>query len=107
MDLIDVSSAGLSAAQRIPVGPGYQVPFAQRIRHEARVPTGAVGLITEPRHAEQIVTTGDADLVFLARELLREPYWPLNGRPRARRRHPVADPVRPGAAGRIDPQDDV
>jgi 2,4-dienoyl-CoA reductase-like NADH-dependent reductase (Old Yellow Enzyme family) len=62
---------------RIPVGKGYQVPFARRIRDEAEIRTGAVGLITEPKHADEIVTGGDADLVFLGRELLREPYWAL------------------------------
>ncbi|HEY0499394.1 MAG TPA: NADH:flavin oxidoreductase/NADH oxidase [Kutzneria sp.] len=77
VDLVDVSSGGITPAQRIPLGPGYQVPFAQRIRAEANVPTGAVGLITEPRQAEQIVATGAADVVFLARALLRDPHWPL------------------------------
>jgi 2,4-dienoyl-CoA reductase-like NADH-dependent reductase (Old Yellow Enzyme family) len=61
----------------IPVGPGYQVEFAERIRREAGIPTGAVGLITEPRQAEEIVSSGKADVVILARELLRDPYWPL------------------------------
>ncbi len=56
---------------------GYQIPFARKIRDEAGIMTGAVGLITEPKHANEIVTGGDADLVFLARELLREPYWAL------------------------------
>jgi 2,4-dienoyl-CoA reductase-like NADH-dependent reductase (Old Yellow Enzyme family) len=77
VDLIDVSSGALVPKARIPVSKGYQVPFARRIRNEACILTGAVGLITEPRHADEIVTGGDADLVFLARELLREPYWAL------------------------------
>ncbi len=77
VDLIDVSSGALVPRARIPVGKGYQVPFARKIREEAEIMTGAVGLITEPRHANEIVTGGDADLVFLARELLREPYWTL------------------------------
>jgi 2,4-dienoyl-CoA reductase-like NADH-dependent reductase (Old Yellow Enzyme family) len=77
VDLIDVSSGGLVPKARIPVGRGYQVPFARKIRDEAGVRTGAVGLITEPRYADEIVTGGDADLVFIARELLREPYWAL------------------------------
>ena len=77
IDLIDVSSGGLVPTARIPVGKGYQVPFARKIREEAGVMTGAVGLITEARHANEIVTGGDADLVLLARELLREPYWAL------------------------------
>jgi 2,4-dienoyl-CoA reductase-like NADH-dependent reductase (Old Yellow Enzyme family) len=75
VDLIDVSSGGLVPRARIPVGKGYQVQFARRIREEADLMTGAVGLITEARYANEIVTGGDADLVFLARELLREPYW--------------------------------
>jgi 2,4-dienoyl-CoA reductase-like NADH-dependent reductase (Old Yellow Enzyme family) len=77
VDLIDVSSGALVPKARIPVSKGYQVPFARKIRSEACILTGAVGLITEPRHANEIVTAGDADLVFLARELLREPYWAL------------------------------
>jgi 2,4-dienoyl-CoA reductase-like NADH-dependent reductase (Old Yellow Enzyme family) len=77
VDLIDVSSGGLVPRARIPVGKGYQVPLARTIRDTARVMTGAVGLITEARHADEIVTGGDADLVFVARELLREPYWAL------------------------------
>ena len=77
VDLIDISSAGITLAQQIPLGPGYQVPFAQRVRAEAKVPTGAVGLITEPQQAEQIVATGAADVIFLARALLRDPHWPL------------------------------
>jgi 2,4-dienoyl-CoA reductase-like NADH-dependent reductase (Old Yellow Enzyme family) len=77
IDLIDVSSGGLVPRVRIPLGTRYQVPFARKIRDEAGVMTGAVGLITEARHANEIVTGGDADLVFLAREMLREPYWAL------------------------------
>jgi 2,4-dienoyl-CoA reductase-like NADH-dependent reductase (Old Yellow Enzyme family) len=77
VDLIDCSSGGLAAGARIPLGPGYQVPFARRVRHEAGVATGAVGLITTSAQAEQIVADGDADVVLLARELLRNPRWPL------------------------------
>ena len=77
VDLIDTSSAGLVPEQRIVVGPGFQVPFARRIRHDAGIPTAAVGLITEPVQANQIIENGDADLVLLARELLRNPRWPL------------------------------
>jgi 2,4-dienoyl-CoA reductase-like NADH-dependent reductase (Old Yellow Enzyme family) len=76
VDLIDVSSAGLAPQQAIVLAPGYQVSFARRIRHEAGIATSAVGLITEPTHAESIVANGDADMVMLARELLRDPYWP-------------------------------
>jgi 2,4-dienoyl-CoA reductase-like NADH-dependent reductase (Old Yellow Enzyme family) len=77
VDLIDVSSGALTPTARIPVAKGYQVPFARRIRDEAGIATGAVGLITEAGHANEIITGGDADLVFLARELLREPYWAI------------------------------
>lgn len=77
VDLIDVSSGGLVPRARIPVGKGYQVPFARKVRDEAGVMTGAVGLITEAKDANEVVTGGDADLVFVARELLREPYWAL------------------------------
>ena len=77
VDLIDVSSGALVPDARIPVGKGFQVPFARQIRDEAGIKTGAVGMITEVQHANEIVTGGDADLVFLARELLREPYWAL------------------------------
>ncbi|MEV0940054.1 NADH:flavin oxidoreductase/NADH oxidase [Micromonospora wenchangensis] len=76
VDLVDASSGGASTGAAIPVGPGYQVPLAARIRREAGVPTGAVGLIVEPEQAEQIVAAGEADLVLLGRELLRDPYWP-------------------------------
>ena len=77
VDLVDASSGGLVPDARIPVGPGYQVPFAAAIRREVDMPTAAVGLITEPAQAEQIVANGEADAVLLARELLRDPYWPL------------------------------
>ncbi|MCW7540851.1 NADH:flavin oxidoreductase/NADH oxidase [Aquabacterium sp. A7-Y] len=77
VDLIDVSSGGAVPTARIPVGPGYQVPFARRIHDEAGIATAAVGLITDPQQADAIVTGGDADLVLLAREMLREPYWAL------------------------------
>jgi 2,4-dienoyl-CoA reductase-like NADH-dependent reductase (Old Yellow Enzyme family) len=77
VDLIDVSSGALVPKARIPVGKGYQVPFARKIRDEADVMTGAVGMITEAGHANEIITGGDADLVFVGRELLRQPYWAL------------------------------
>ncbi|MHB1942716.1 MAG: oxidoreductase, partial [Acidiferrobacteraceae bacterium] len=77
VDLIDCSSGGLLPDAPIPAGPGYQIPFAQTIRARTGIPTGAIGLITEPVQAEQIVATGQADAVFLARALLRDPYWPL------------------------------
>ena len=78
VDLIDVSSGGLDARQQIVAAPGYQVPFAERIRRESQIPVAAVGLITEPEQAEMIVRDGQADLIALARELLRDPYWPLH-----------------------------
>ncbi|NVO21441.1 MAG: NADH:flavin oxidoreductase/NADH oxidase [Bacteroidetes bacterium] len=77
-DLIDCSSGGLIPTARIPLGPGYQVDFADRIRIEANVPTGAVGLITNAAQAEAILMEGKADLVILGRVLLRDPYFPMN-----------------------------
>jgi 2,4-dienoyl-CoA reductase-like NADH-dependent reductase (Old Yellow Enzyme family) len=78
VDLIDCSSGGIAPGVRVPVGPGYQTPFAAAVRREAGIATGAVGLITQPAQAEQIVATGQADAVLLARETLRDPYWPLH-----------------------------
>lgn len=78
VDLVDVSSGGLVPHAKIPAGPGFQVPFAERIRREASVPTAAVGLITEAKQANEIVAKGQADIVLLAREMLRDPYWPLH-----------------------------
>ncbi|WP_334188593.1 NADH:flavin oxidoreductase/NADH oxidase [Noviherbaspirillum sp.] len=75
-DFIDVSSGGLSSQQKITVGPGYQVPFAARIRTETGMPTMAVGLITEPEQAESIIASGQADMVALARGMLYDPRWP-------------------------------
>ncbi len=77
VDLIDCSSAGNAPPPKIPVGASYQVPFAEAIRRGAEIPTAAVGMITEPMQADDIVRNGRADMVFLARELLRDPYWPL------------------------------
>lgn len=77
VDLIDVSSGGTLPNVRPPVAPGYQVPFAARIRAEAQIATGAVGLITQPEQAETILQSGQADLIFLGRTLLRHPYWPI------------------------------
>ena len=76
-DLIDVTTGGNVAGARIPLGPGYQVEFAERVRRGAGVATAAVGLITSPQQADTIVRTGQADVVLLARELLRDPHWPL------------------------------
>ncbi len=77
VDLIDCSSGGTVPHAKIPAGPGYQTPFAQRIRHEAEILTGAVGMITSAVQAEQIIGTGQADAIVIAREFLRDPYWPL------------------------------
>jgi 2,4-dienoyl-CoA reductase-like NADH-dependent reductase (Old Yellow Enzyme family) len=77
VDLVDCSAGGLHPAQAPPLGPGFQVPFAQKVREEGKIPTGAVGLITEPAQADQIIRTGQADLVLLGRLLLRDPHWPL------------------------------
>ena len=75
VDLVDVSSGGNSPDQQITLEPGYQVPFAARIKRVSGLPVAAVGLITEPQQAEKIVADGEADAVFLARELLRDPHW--------------------------------
>jgi 2,4-dienoyl-CoA reductase-like NADH-dependent reductase (Old Yellow Enzyme family) len=83
-DVCDCSSGGLVPYARIPVGAGYQVTFADRIKREAEIPTAAVGLITAPEQAEQILRSGQADLIVMARELLRDPYWPLHAALRLR-----------------------
>jgi 2,4-dienoyl-CoA reductase-like NADH-dependent reductase (Old Yellow Enzyme family) len=93
VDLLDVSSGGNAPRVQVPAGPGYQVPFAARVRAETDMPVAAVGLITEPRQAEKIVADGQADAVLLGRELLRDPYWPhraareLGGRTRVPRQY--------------------
>lgn len=77
VDLIDVSSGAMVPHADIPVAPGYQVPFASKIRHECKMMTGAVGMITDVDHANDIIMSGEADVVFLAREMLRSPYFAL------------------------------
>jgi 2,4-dienoyl-CoA reductase-like NADH-dependent reductase (Old Yellow Enzyme family) len=77
VDLLDISSGGNEAKATIPVGPGYQTGFAAHVRSECSIPTAAVGLITTPEQADHVIRSGQADLVFLAREMLRNPYWPL------------------------------
>jgi 2,4-dienoyl-CoA reductase-like NADH-dependent reductase (Old Yellow Enzyme family) len=77
VDLVDCSSAGIVPGENIPFGPGYQTAFAERIRREAGIATGAVGMITNPVQADHVIRSGQADLVLLAREMLRDPYWPL------------------------------
>ncbi|MDL2719204.1 MAG: NADH:flavin oxidoreductase/NADH oxidase [Acidobacteriota bacterium] len=76
VDLVDCSSGGNVANAKIPVAPGYQVPFAEAIRREAGIATAAVGMITEPRQAEELLGAGRADAIFMARAFLRDPYWP-------------------------------
>ena len=78
VDLIDCSSGGNVAHATIPLGPGYQVPFAERVRREAGLATGAVGLITDPQQAEEILQSGRADLIVVARQFLRDPYWAIH-----------------------------
>jgi 2,4-dienoyl-CoA reductase-like NADH-dependent reductase (Old Yellow Enzyme family) len=78
VDVIDCSSGGNLEKADIPMGPGYQTPFAERIRREANIATAAVGLITAPAQADQVIRNDQADLVLLAREMLRDPYWPLH-----------------------------
>ncbi len=88
LDLIDCSSGGAVPNAKIPAGPGFQVPFAEQIRREAGIATAAVGMITSPEQADHILRTGQADLVFLARELLRDPYWPLRAADQLRQAGP-------------------
>ena len=78
VDLIDSSSGGLDPRQKIPLFPGYQVPFAAEIRRRTGIATGAVGLINAPDLAEQILASGQADLIIMARAMLNDPYWPLH-----------------------------
>jgi 2,4-dienoyl-CoA reductase-like NADH-dependent reductase (Old Yellow Enzyme family) len=77
VDLVDCSSGGMVPYAKIQLGPGYQVPFAEKVRRETGLLTGAVGLITEPEQAEAILQAGAADVIVVAREFLREPYWPI------------------------------
>jgi 2,4-dienoyl-CoA reductase-like NADH-dependent reductase (Old Yellow Enzyme family) len=104
VDLVDCSSGGTVPNAKVPVGPGYQTPFAERIRRDVGIATGAVGLITEPVQAEHIIRSGQADLVILAREMLRDPYWPLRAARELGR--PISWPVQylraapAGSAGR-------
>jgi 2,4-dienoyl-CoA reductase-like NADH-dependent reductase (Old Yellow Enzyme family) len=84
VDLVDTSSGGLVPAAQVPAGPGYQAAFAERIRREAGIATGAVGMITSPEQAEHVLRSAQADLVLLARAMLRDPYWPLHAARRLR-----------------------
>jgi 2,4-dienoyl-CoA reductase-like NADH-dependent reductase (Old Yellow Enzyme family) len=78
VDLIDCSSGGVVPYAKVQPGPAYQTPFAERVRRESAILTGAVGMITEPHQADAIIREGRADIVLLAREMLRDPYWPLH-----------------------------
>ncbi len=78
VDIVDCSSGGMVPNAQIPVGPGYQVQFAERVRREANIPSATVGMITEPTQADAIVRQGRADLILMAREFLRHPHWPLD-----------------------------
>lgn len=93
VDLIDCSSGGIVPDAQIPVGAGYQVPFAEVIRREAKVLTAAVGQITAPTHADEIIGNGRADVVLLARQMLRDPYWPLCAATAVHRKAALAIPV--------------
>ena len=88
VDLVDCSSGGLVPDAVIPVAPGFQSPFAAAIREQVGIATGAVGLITAAVQAEQIIATGCADVVLLARELLRDPYWPIHAAAALKAEHP-------------------
>ncbi|WP_327070232.1 NADH:flavin oxidoreductase/NADH oxidase [Kitasatospora sp. NBC_01250] len=101
IDLLDVSTGGLVPGARIPVEPGYQVPFAEQVRGSTGLPVGAVGLITEAAQAEQIIADGRADVVLLGRELLRNPYWAQHAARElgAERRWPSQYAVAVGAQG--------
>lgn len=92
VDLIDCSSGGNLPHAEIPTGPGYQVAFAERIRREAAIATAAVGMITEPTHADEIIRNGRADIVLLAREFLRDAYWPLRAANALRQKDALAVP---------------
>jgi 2,4-dienoyl-CoA reductase-like NADH-dependent reductase (Old Yellow Enzyme family) len=111
-DFVDVSSGGLDERQEVPLGPGYQVPFAEKVRREAEIRTWAVGLITEAHQAEAIVAGGQADMVALARAVMDDPRWAWHAA-RAQGRgalfenvrplppEPLARPPRPAARGRV------
>ncbi|MGA2175347.1 MAG: NADH:flavin oxidoreductase/NADH oxidase [Verrucomicrobiota bacterium] len=93
VDLMDCSSGGTVPDAKVPVGAGYQVPFAERIRREAGLLTAAVGCLTEPAHADEIIRNGRADVVLLAREFLREPYWPRRAARALGQKEAVPGPV--------------
>jgi 2,4-dienoyl-CoA reductase-like NADH-dependent reductase (Old Yellow Enzyme family) len=98
VDLVDCSSGAIIPDAKIPTGAGYQVNFAERIRREAGIATAAVGMITEPTHADEIIRNGRADVVLLAREFLREPYWPRIAARALRQKDLLPTPVQYGRA---------
>jgi 2,4-dienoyl-CoA reductase-like NADH-dependent reductase (Old Yellow Enzyme family) len=98
VDLIDCSSGAMTPDAKIPTGAGYQVPFAERIRREANIATAAVGMITEPTHADEIIRNGRADIVLLAREFLCEPYWPRIAARALRHKDSLPTPLQYGRA---------
>ncbi|GGA69189.1 oxidoreductase [Edaphobacter acidisoli] len=102
VDLIDVSTGGNHPAQQIPLGPGYQVTHSETIHHEAGIATGAVGMLTAPAQADQIVRNDQASLVLLAREMLRDPYWPLHAAEQLQQQ--IAWPVQYLRAARTKPE---
>ena len=116
VDLVDCSSGGNVATAKIPVGPAYQTPFADRIRRDAGVLTGTVGMLTEPGQTDQILRTGQADLIIMAREMLRNPYWPLRAAAELGqtmswpvqylRAAPQGSPARPSYATLVSRRDD-
>jgi 2,4-dienoyl-CoA reductase-like NADH-dependent reductase (Old Yellow Enzyme family) len=98
VDLIDCSSGAMTPDAKIPTGAGYQIPFAERIRREAGIATAAVGMITEPTHADEIIRNGRADLILMAREFLREPYWPRIAARALHQKDSLPTPVQYGRA---------
>jgi len=98
IDLIDCSSGGTTPNAKIPVGPGYQVHFAERVKKEAGVLTAAVGMIREPHQADKIIADGQADLIMMAREFLRDPYWPYHAAKELNQRDRLAPPKQYGRA---------
>jgi 2,4-dienoyl-CoA reductase-like NADH-dependent reductase (Old Yellow Enzyme family) len=93
VDLIDCSSGAVVPDEKIPTSPGYHAAFSQPIRSRVGIPTGVVGLITEPRHAEALISDGAADLICLARAMLKDAYWPRQAAELLGAENPVAIPI--------------
>jgi 2,4-dienoyl-CoA reductase-like NADH-dependent reductase (Old Yellow Enzyme family) len=98
VDLVDCSSGGVVPGAKIPTGPGYQVKFAEQVRREAGIATAAVGLITEPEQADDIIRKEQADLVLLARASLRDPHWPFHAAKKLGQAQRLSPPVQYGRA---------